>query len=171
VSRPQKLKQVLAESFVPERAPCGTVFITKDTQQVWLAVRSEEVLNLSDILDGKNILASKPAKHGRDGRDGVSIKGDPGPAVVGIQGPPGRDAVGIQGPPGINVKGERGDIGPRGFPGPDTATLLADARAEIDAIHAEFKDLKLVVKAIYDANTQAHQYIEYLKAKIETRKK
>src|SRR5216684_7981677 len=124
--RVQKVKQVLAESFVPETAPFGSVFICKDTQQVWIAALSGEVLNLSHVLEGKNVLASKPAKHGRDGKDGVSIKGDPGPAGVGIQGIPGRDAVGIQGPPGINVKGDKGEPGRDSVvPGPDSTAVLS----------------------------------------------
>ena len=167
MSRIQKVKQVLAEHFVPEHAPFGTVFVCRDTQQVWIAVRSEEVLNLSDLLEGKNVLASKPARHGRDGKDGVSIKGDPGPAGVGIQGPPGRDAVGIQGPPGINIKGDKGDVGPRGFPGPDTAAVLEAARSEISSLRSAFDDLSLQVRAIREANAHANGYIEYLKAKMK----
>jgi len=104
MARIQKVKQILTENLVPETAPFGSVFVCRDTQQVWIAVRSEEVLNLSDLLDGKNVIASKPAKNGRDGIDGRDAKGERGqPGADGIDGRPGRDgrdAVGIAGPQG-----------------------------------------------------------------------
>jgi hypothetical protein len=164
-----KIKHTLCEHLIPETAEFGTVWCARDTGAIWYATRSGVVVNLTDVLNG--VVAHTPPRHGKDGIDGRDgAKGDPGRAAVGIQGPPGRDAVGIQGPPGINVKGDKGDRGEAStVPGPDTSTVLAAARAEIAAIHAEFADLKLTVQAIHEMNRQADEYIAYLKAKVATR--
>jgi hypothetical protein len=168
MSRRQQIHATLSEHFIPETGVFGDVWLAKAEQSFWYATRDGRVVNLSDVLN--QVPVHTPPRHGKDGKDGISIKGEPGRDAVGIQGPPGRDAVGIQGPPGINVKGERGDIGPRGFPGPDTAAVLADARAEIAALRSEFANLSLQVLAIREANTHAANYIEFLKAKVESRK-
>jgi len=172
IVRVQRIKQILTENLVPDRAPFGTVFVCRDTQQVWIAVRSEEVLNLSDVLEGKNVLASKPAKHGRDGKDGVSIKGDRGERgeASTVAGPAGRNGIdGARGAVGLQgLKGDKGD--PSTVAGPDTAAVLAAARAEIATIRGEFADLKFIVNAIHEVTTQADQYIAYLKAKVANRK-
>jgi hypothetical protein len=168
--RVQKVKQILTEHFVPETAPFGTVFVCKDTQQVWLAVRSGEVLNLSDLLDGKHVLASKPARNGRDGKDGLSIKGEPGrTGPAGRDGKDGLNSV-VPGPIGPVGPAGAGQPGPQGPAGADSATVLADARAEIATLRAEFANLKLVVNAIHDQNRQADSYIEFLRARSAARK-
>jgi hypothetical protein len=167
--RIQKVKQILTENLVPESAPCGTVFITNDTQQVWLSVRSEEVLNLSDLLDGKHVLASKPAKHGRDGKDGVGTKGERGE----------RGADGKDGSPGKDGVGHVGAVGPQGRSGKDceckTAIAeqlivrleqkLAESNDTLATVRREFADLALIVKAIHGQNKQADEYVAYLRAK------
>jgi hypothetical protein len=171
MARIEKVKQVLTENVIPDHAPAGTVFIAKDTQNVWLAVRSGEVLNLSDILDGKYAGVRTPARNGKDGKDGQSIRGE--------RGEPGRDGVccckeGLD----STVPGPRGEVGPAGVgkqgpqgpPGTDTATVLADARAELAAVRAEFADLKLVVTAIHGQNKQCSEYISFLKARSDARK-
>jgi hypothetical protein len=170
MARIQKVKQILTENLVPETAPFGTVFVCKDTQQVWIAVLSGEVLNLSDVLEGKNVLASKPAKHGRDGKDGVGTKGERGErgeASV-TPGPAGRN--GIDGSIGaVGLRGERGERGEAStVHGLDSAQVLLAARTEIAAIHKAFEDLKLIVTAIHDQNRQVNDYLNYLRSKRRT---
>jgi len=147
MARIQKIKQVLAESFIPDKADSGTVFIAKDTQRVWLAVRSGEVLCLSDILDGTTATVRTPGPAGRQGERGVA-----GPqGEIGKTGPAGRDGVdGRTGPHGISgtdgkngkdgVDGALGPIGPRGEkgdPGDVCYICPAELEAAVQKVRAE----------------------------------
>jgi hypothetical protein len=107
-------------------------------------------------------------KHLVQGPPGPSIRGDRGESIVGPAGKDGRDGSPstIPGPPGERGSiGLRGDIGPQGYPGQDTAAVLADARALLALVRAEFADLKLVVTAIHDQNRQVDAYLAFLRAK------
>lgn len=102
-------------------------------------------------------------------------KGETGPAGLSITGPAGRDGkdgrdgVGYAGRDGMH--GTNGKDGKDGAPGPDSAAVLAETRAELEAVRREFADLKLVVNAIYDQNRQAKDYIEFLRARVAARSK
>jgi hypothetical protein len=128
--RQQKVKQILAESLIPDQAEFGTVFVCKDTQRVWITARSGEVLNLTDLLEGKNANVRTPGPQGPPGKDG-------------------KDST-VPGPPGATGVGEKGG---RGLPGRDGApgkagvcvcqTALDDMktlRSEIAHIRAEMAD-------------------------------
>jgi hypothetical protein len=145
--RIQKIKQVLAESFIPDHADPGTVFIAKDTQRVWLAVRSGEVLNLSDVLDGTTATVRTPGPAGKQGE-----QGKPGPqGDQGKQGLSGRDGIdgrigaqGIAGHDGNDGKdgkdgapGEQGPQGEKGEPGDVTYIGPAELEAAVQKVRAE----------------------------------
>jgi hypothetical protein len=147
VPRVHKIRQVIAESFIPDHAEPLTVFIAKDTQRVWLAVRSGEVLCLTDILDGATASVRTPGPAGRQGERGVA-----GPqGEIGRTGPAGRDGVdgrigaqGISGTDGKNgrdgVDGSIGPIGPRGEKGePGSVTYIgpAELEAAVQKVRAE----------------------------------
>ena len=68
--RQQKVKQILAEALIPDHAEFGTVFVCRDTQRVWITARSGEVLNLTDLLEGKSANVRTPGPAGPAGRDG-----------------------------------------------------------------------------------------------------
>lgn len=165
MSRRQKIHQTLCESCVPEVGTFGEVWLAKAEQSFWYATRDGRVVNLSDVLN--NIPATVPARDGKDGKDGIGTQGERGPA--------GRDGVcvckkgcdsTVPGPRGeVGPAGGVGQTGPQGPAGPDTATVLADARAELAAVRAEFADLKLVVTAIHGQNKQCSEYIDFLRKK------
>ena len=69
------------------------------------------------------------------------------------------------------MNGANGKDGKGGGPGPDSAAVLAETRAELETVRREFAELKLVVNAIYDQNRQTKDYIEYLRAKTAARRK
>lgn len=148
MARIQKVKQVITENAVPERADFGTVFVCKDTQQVWVTILSGEVLNLSDLLEGKTAGVRTPGPRGaqgepgNDGRHGTpgkdshvpGPKGDPStvPGPKGEQGNTGRDGKDgkdsvVPGPTGKDgrdgkdsvVPGPQGGRGEQGIPGRD----------------------------------------------------
>ena len=50
MARVQKVKQILTENLLPEKAEFGTVFVCRDTQQVWFTARNGDVLNLHALL-------------------------------------------------------------------------------------------------------------------------
>jgi hypothetical protein len=104
----------------------------------------------------------------------------PAPTTTPVPGPKGERGArgeastvpGPQGPKGDSVRGDKGDRGEKGekgdtVVGPDTAVVLADARAALDAQRAEFADLKLQVQGIREANMHAAGYIEYLRARVK----
>jgi hypothetical protein len=170
MARIQKVKQILTENLVPETAPFGSVFVCRDSQQVWIAVRSEEVLNLSDLLDGKNVSASKPARDGRDGKDGSpgakgerGERGSAGESIVGPQGPKGDSVIG---PQGASIKGDRGERGPCG---PDTAEAIAESEAAVAALRSEVARLSATVQALIDVNKHAGDYVEFLRTRVAQR--
>jgi hypothetical protein len=154
--RIQKLKQVLAESFVPDKADPGTVFIAKDTQRVWLAVRSGEVLCLTDILDGTTATVRAPGPQGKQGEQGKpgpqGEQGKIGPAgrdgvdgrsIVGQAGPAGSNGHdGVDGKDGQSIVGPKGEQGPPGsvtFVGPaEVEEAVQKVRAELIAQRARF---------------------------------
>lgn len=137
MSRIQKLKQILTENLVPDRAEPGTVFLCKDTQNVWLAVRSGETLNLSDILDGTTASVRTPGPAGKKGERGVpGAQGEQG--NQGVAGRDGVDGRSIQGTPGQNGKdgrdgapGAKGDKGDKGEPGDITVIGPAEVKAAV----------------------------------------
>jgi len=91
-------------------------------------------------------------------------KGERGPkgeasTVPGPQGPKGDTIVGPAG-----IRGEKGEKGDAAV-GPDTAAVLADARAQLDSLRQEVEVLKLVVEAIHGQNKQCDEYINFLRAK------
>jgi hypothetical protein len=175
MARIQKVKQILTETLVPETAPFGSVFVCRDSQQVWIAVRSEEVLNLSDILDGKNVLASRPAKNGINGKDGISVKGERGE----------RGADGKDGRPGKDGRDAVGIAGPQGRAGKDCQCKTADAEKRIAVLEsnlsqncAEFSklvqtvaDQKAALDALVSMNKQSGEYIEWLRERVALRAK
>lgn len=119
MARLQKVKQILSENLVPDRAEFGTVYVCKDTQQVWVTALSREVLNLSDLLEGKTATVRTPGPQGAPGRDGVDGSNStvPGPrGNVGEAGRDGKDST-VPGPKGD--KGNRGDKGDKGDDGKD----------------------------------------------------
>ena len=72
--RQQKVKQILAEALIPDHAEFGTVFVCRDTQRVWITARSGEVLNLTDLLEGKSANVRTPGPAGPAGRDGKNAE-------------------------------------------------------------------------------------------------
>ena len=118
MARKQKVRMILTENVLPDTAEFGTVFICKDTQQIWFAVLNGDVLNLSDLFEGKtatvrqvgpagprgaasNVMGPKGDKGepGQDGKDGAAST---------VCGPKGERGDSVCGP-----KGERGDAGDR----------------------------------------------------------
>ncbi len=70
MARIQKVKWILTENLIPDKAEFGTVFVCKDTQQVWITARNGDVLNLSDMLEGKTAVVRQTGPQGPPGRDG-----------------------------------------------------------------------------------------------------
>jgi hypothetical protein len=126
MARVQKFKKILTETLLPDKAPAGTVFWCSDSQTLWLATASEEILNLSDILEGKHVGVRQRGPAGPEGKASTV----PGPkGERGERGPAGHDAVcncrvGLQGP-----KGDKGDniVGPRGPAGPAGQSIVGPA--------------------------------------------
>jgi hypothetical protein len=170
MSRRQKIHQTLSEHFVPETGVFGDVWLAKAEQSFWYATRDGRVVNLSDVLN--QVPAHTPPRHGKDGCDGRT--GPRGEAIVGAPGRDGRDGKDSTIPGPVSTvpgpAGPKGEIGPQGRPGPDSATVLAAARAEIASLRSAFADLSLQVRAVREMNSQAEQYLEYLKTKVAARK-
>jgi hypothetical protein len=101
-------------------------------------------------------------ERGATGPAGISIKGDAG--RDGVNGKDGRDAVGVNGHHGTN-----GRDGKDGAPGPDSAAVLAETRAELANVLRQFADLKLQVEGVRSMMTQGADYIQYLRAKSAAR--
>ncbi len=159
--RVQKVKQTIAESLIPDHAEFGTVFVCRDTQNVWITARSGEVLNLTDLLEGKSANVRTPGPQGAPGRNGADST---------VPGPPG--------PPGVSTQGPRGLPGRDGAPGKDgvcvcqtTLDAVQPLRGEIANMRAEFAALKATVKSLLDMNTRASEYIEFLKERVAARTK
>ena len=97
--RIQKVRMILTENLLPEKAEFGTVFVCKDTQEIWFTARSGEVLNLSDVLEGKTAVVRQVGPAGPDGRASTvkGPKGDQGTA--GRDGKNGADST-VPGPKG-----------------------------------------------------------------------
>lgn len=153
--RAQKIRQVLSEAFIPDHAEPGVVFIAKDTQRVWLAVRSGEVLCLSDLLDGTTATVRSPGPAGRQGERGVAgPQGDVGRTgdagrdgidgrmgAQGLAGSDGKNGIdGADGAPGQQgPRGEKGDAGSVTYIGPEELeAAVQKCRAELVAQRARF---------------------------------
>jgi hypothetical protein len=159
-----KIKHTIAEHLIPETAEFGEVFCARDTGAVWYATRSGVVVNLTAILNAETVHA--PVRHGRDGIDGrdgaKGERGDRGSAGESIVGPQGMKGDSVIGPQGASIKGDRGERGPCG---PDTAEAIAASVAAVAALRSEVSRLNATVQGLIDANKQAGDYIEYLRAK------
>ena len=140
MARVQKFKNILTETLLPDKAPAGTVYWCSDSQTLWLATASEEVLNLSDILEGKHVGARQRGVKGEKG-DPSTVAGPKGER--GERGAAGHDGVckcrtgiqGLKGDKGDNVKGDKGDRGDITIVG--DAELLAAVSA-LKAKHVHF---------------------------------
>ena len=113
MARKQKVKMVLTENVLPEQAEFGTVFVCKDTQQVWITALNGDVLNLSDVLEGKTAAVRQVGPRGPKGEDST-VRGPQGErGYPGRDGKDGKDSV-VAGPAG--PRGEKGDTvaGPKG---------------------------------------------------------
>ncbi len=167
-----KIRTVLCEHLIPEQAVFGTIFLAKDTQNIWYATREGLVVSLSDILNNAPVVHTPP-RHGADGKDGVSIKGERGErGANGSDGAAGRDGVGTV-----------GATGAQGRPGRDCVcrTELAEARLsgvessvqEVNAKHtaltAQVAALRAEIQALVDLNKNAGVYLEWLRARREAR--
>lgn len=170
MSRQQKIHSTLSEHFIPETGTFGDVWLAKAEQSFWYATRDGRVVNLSDVLN--QVPVHTPPRHGKDGRDAVSVKGERGERgeASTVPGPAGRN--GIDGSIGaVGLRGERGERGEASVvPGHDSAFVLADTLAAISKIHGEFEALKLVVEAIHGQNKQVDDYLNYLRAKRAAKK-
>jgi hypothetical protein len=120
-----KLHSTITEHLLPEIGVAGDVYFARAEGTVWLATKSGLVVSLSDVLN--SVPAHTPPRAGRDGKDGVSIKGDKGDAGRdGKDGINGRDAV-----------GHVGATGPQGRAGKDCECKTAIAEQLIVRLGAE----------------------------------
>lgn len=170
MSRRQKIHQTINEHCIPEVGVFGDVWVAKAEQSFWYATREGRVVNLSDVLN--NVPAHTPPRHGKDGKDGIPIRGERGPA--------GRDGVcvckkgldstapGPIGPVGPAGVGKQGLQGPAG---PDTATALADYFTGVAALRAEVSALQLICNGLVAQHKNTGEYIELLKARSAARRK
>ena len=119
---------------------------------------------LTAAKEALDVLKRQPPRGdtGATGPKGDSIVGPAG--RDGKNGKDGRDAVGING-----TNGRDGKDGKDGAPGPDSAVVLAETRAELANVLKQFEDLKLVVTAIQQQNAQSKEYIEYLRNKVRSK--
>lgn len=164
-----KLRSTINEHLIPEQGVFGEIWHARAEDTLWYTTRDGFVVSLSDVLN--NIPAHTPPRAGRDGVDGRDgAKGERGACGEASTVP------GPKGDKGDTVKGDKGDRGGRGekgdtVVGPDSFAVLAEARAELGTVRREFADLKLIVDAVYQQNSQAKDYIEWLRAKVAARRK
>ncbi len=148
------VKHLLAQSFLPGGADGSrggatpfTFYVCKDTGAVFVSDSAGALLNISDLLLGKEVVrsfstqgaAGAEGKAGRDGKDGKA--GRDGAASI-LPGPA-SNVPGPMGPAGQSIRGERGPAGP------DSAELLEQVRKEM-------VELKARVTPLTDA---FHEYI------------
>jgi hypothetical protein len=170
-SKRVKLHYVLCESALPENVGAdhfGEFYICKAESSVWFAAKNGAVVSISDFLLTATPVA--PPRHGRDGVDAApAVKGERGPVGIGRDGRDGKDAVGIAGKNGVN-----GRDGRDGCAGPDSAAVLAEARAEISAMHSKFAalraDFDLLSHAFTSASEKTSDYLEFLKSRVAARR-
>lgn len=171
------VKHILAQSFLPGggdagrgKAPAHTFYVCKDTGAVFVSDAEGALLSISDLLLGKDVVRAFPHTGcaGANGADST-VPGPRGPAGLdGAPGVNGKDST-VPGPAGaVGPVGPRGE-GERGPAGPDTATVLADARAEIAAFRAEVASLKLTLQGLADRDKLTGLYMEFLRARAAAR--
>lgn len=107
------------ELLILALAGCGTIDIvwtSSSSQQVKACtVRDEADKSTITCPNGSKTVIHK-AKNGKDGKNGESIKGDPGESIVGPAGKDGKNGDSIVGPAGESIVGP---MGPQGLPGAD----------------------------------------------------
>ncbi len=166
MARVQKVKQIITENLLPEKAEFGTVFVCRDTQQVWFTARNGDVLNLSDLLEGKTASVRQVGPTGPKGGDSTvqGPKGDKG--EPGRDGKDGRDSTvpGPKGERGESIKGDKGDKGERGLNGIDGRD---GESADITTLSAQVAALQATVNALLDMNKRGADYIAYLQEKVK----
>ena len=171
------VKHILAQSCLPgggdpgrDKAPAHTFYVCRDTGAVFVSDAEGALLNISDLLLGKDVVRAFPHTGcaGKDGADS-NVPGPRGPA--GNDGAPGRNGADskVPGPVGPAGRGERGEPGERGPAGPDTTEALADARAEIAAYRAEVATFKTILQGLIDREKNTGSYMEWLRAKAAER--
>jgi hypothetical protein len=102
-----------------------------DPNKFTVLLRLAQLENL--VVELQRELKSIELKEGKAGRDGISVKGDPGPrGERGSDGAPSQ-VPGPQGRPGESIKGDRGERGPAG---PDSSELLEDVRKQLVELRA-----------------------------------
>ena len=167
----QKLHYAIHEASIPEQLGAehfAEFWVAKDTGQIYFCARNGTMVNLNELLLNAQPVA--PPRHGRDGKDGVSIKGDRGErGPAGRDGAAGRDgvnAVGKTGLQGASIKGDKGEkgdsiVGPKGDKGdsivgppgpqgpPGDITIVGDAELKAAVVALKTKQAKLLA-AIQD---------------------
>jgi hypothetical protein len=170
------VKHILTQNLLPGGADGSrggatpfTFYVCKDTGAVFVSDAAGALLNISDLLLGKEVVRSFPTQGaaGRDGapgRDGAAGKNGRDGAASTVPGP----ASTVPGPRGADGQSIRGEQGP---PGPDSATLLAQVRQEMVDLKAQVAPLTDALHAYLTAQTAALNSQNELRASIISRNK
>src|SRR5712691_5503678 len=137
----QKVTYTMTEELLPEMLSAdraGEFFVARAEQTVWFVASNGAVVSLTDLLQNAKPVA--PPRAGRDGIDGLpGAKGDRGERgeASSVKGPKGDNGDTVKGDKGDRGKGDKGDT----VVGPDSASVLASTRAELETVRREFADL------------------------------
>ena len=118
---------------------------------------------------------AKAAQRIAESKQQTGAVGPMGPKGDSIVGPAGKDAAPANaGRDGIGINGCPGRDGKNGAPGPDTATVLAESRAEIAAMRLKFDtlaaDFELLSRAFTSSSQKCADYVAFLKSRAEKKR-